>query len=375
MRGIIILAVLMVLSLNLTASRLDSALIIDHHYVHPDQIPSAWIDSVKANCKWHYAHTSHGGQLTIGLEDLEVINSNYAVDIGWCALPVNPSAFCIHDGQLSESYITPELYWQSTTGMNTTRAVLNGNPDLNYSGWSWCCQVNSYNQTQVQEYLDSLSQLEQEFPNVTFIYMTGNAQTDGSGGYNRYLRNEQIRQYCMDNNKVLFDFADLDCWWYNDTTGMWEQNTYSYNSQNIPLEHPAFNGNYGGHTTYESCLQKGCAVWYMFAVLSGWQPMTGIEEIDQGNHLINFSIFPNPFTTEIKINFSLYRESSIRFAVYNLAGQRIYSTEDSNYSKGTHQLIWSGQDDSGEIVNSGIYFYKIIVNGEVNCRGELVFIK
>jgi hypothetical protein len=377
MRRFVILVVLMlsIISWSLTASRLDSALIIDHHYVHPDQIPSSWIDSVKANCKWHYAHTSHGSQLTIGLGDLEGINSTYDVDIGSCNLPNNPSALCIHDGQVSQTYITPELYWQSTAGMNNTRAVLNGNTNLNYSGWSWCCQVNSYNESQVQAYLDSINQLEQEFPNVTFIYMTGNAQTDGSGGYNRYLRNEQIRQYCRGNDKVLFDFADLDCWWYNDTTGLWEQNTYSYNSQNIPLEHPAFNGNYGGHTTYESCLQKGCAVWYMFAVLCGWQPMTAVEEIEGNHNLGNFNLAPNPFTDKIMISFTLQSESRIQFAVYNLAGQKIFNLTDSNYLAGSHQLIWDGQNDNREVVNSGIYFYKISVNGNLHDSGELIFIK
>jgi len=62
---------------------------------------------------------------------------------------------------------------------------------------------------------------------------------------------------------VLFDFADLDAWWYNGTA--WEQETYLYNGDAIPIEHTHFSGSQCGHTTYESCEQKGKAVWMMMA--------------------------------------------------------------------------------------------------------------
>jgi hypothetical protein len=42
-------------------------LVIDHNCCELDMIPAAWIDSVQAGLRLHYAHTSHGGQLTTGL--------------------------------------------------------------------------------------------------------------------------------------------------------------------------------------------------------------------------------------------------------------------------------------------------------------------
>ena len=249
----------------------SQGLIIDHICTDLSFIPMEWIDSVQLNKKLHYAHTSHGGQLTTGIQRIENNDPDYSIAIGYSYLPEEPGAFCIFDGQENDTYISPDEYWETAYGMNLTRDVLNNNPTINASMWSWCCQVNGASEGYIQAYLDSITQLENEFPNVTFIYMTGNAQTTGSSGYIRYLRNEQIRQYCIDNNKVLFDFADLDSWWFNPVSYEWEHATYEYSGNNVPMEHPQFNGNQAGHTTYESCEQKGKAVWWMMSELAGWQ--------------------------------------------------------------------------------------------------------
>ena len=113
--------------------------------------------------------------------------------------------------------------------------------------------------------------------------MTGNAQASWAAA-NRYARNQQIRQYCIDNNKVLFDFAELDCWWFNPATQEWELNTIEDTYGNIyPLEHPQFAQEVIAHTTLESCEQKGRALWWMMAKLSGWSDTTSVEQSTWGS--------------------------------------------------------------------------------------------
>lgn len=73
----------------------------------------------------------------------------------------------------------------------------------------------------------------------------------------------------------MFDFADIDCWWYNPVSEEWELSTYEYwngsDTVTIPFEHPQYNYNQAGHTSYENCENKGKAVWWMMAKLTGWE--------------------------------------------------------------------------------------------------------
>ena len=255
------------LLLFIPSGAFSAAIVIDHTCTDLSQIPDTWIDQVKT-MNIHYAHTSHGEQLTVGLERIETTDSKYSVSIGYSTLPVESGAFCIFDGQSSETYVEPHLYWDSVEGRTDTNSVLSNNPTITASMWAWCCQQDWNEEYDTQRYLDAMSTLEDANPGVTFIYMTGNAQGTWGDGYNRFLRNNQIRDYCQVNNKVLFDFADIDCW-YNG-----EQSSYQHAGLTVPVEHSHYHGDEAGHTTYESCEQKGKAFWWMMARLAGWDPGT-----------------------------------------------------------------------------------------------------
>ena len=274
----------MIAILAMVPSACADAIIIDHTCTDLSEIPDEWVDAVQDYVKLHYAHTSHGGQLTTGLQRIENVDSNYSQARGSSHLPTEADALCIFDGQEPDTYITPGEYWDSEAGRQDTQDVIDHNPTINVSGWSWCCQLTSYSAEHVQTYLDVMEGFETLNPDVRFVYMTCNAQATGDGGYNRYLRNEEIRSWVRDHpeeDRVLFDFADLDSWWYNSTTGAWEHATYEYSSTEVPVEHPQFHGSQAGHTTHESCEQKGKAVWWMMARLAGWdggqpeQPICG----------------------------------------------------------------------------------------------------
>ena len=236
------------------------AIIVDHTCTESGRIPSQWLTQACSQLRLHYAHTSHGEQITVGLERLAAANSRYPFTMDFCRLPAEAGRLNLLDGQtrdsVCETYVTPDLYWESAAGLALTRHVLS-HYSVTVSGWMWCSQLDDYTAGQVQQYLQAISTLETEFPNIRFIYFTGNAQSHEA---NRRQRNDQIREYCRLNRKALFDFGDLDCWYGGEP----------YAEDGIPMEHPRYHGDQAGHTTYASCENKARAFWWLMARLAGW---------------------------------------------------------------------------------------------------------
>ncbi|MDD5368125.1 MAG: hypothetical protein PHQ40_03490 [Anaerolineaceae bacterium] len=87
-----------------------------------------------------------------------------------------------------------------------TRAYLRtpGN-NRNLVMWSWCGQLALYSDSEVQQYLDDMNQLEQDFPNVRFVYMTVHTSSGEDPA-----QNDRVRDFARTHNKLLFDFADME---------------------------------------------------------------------------------------------------------------------------------------------------------------------
>ena len=69
--------------------------------------------------------------------------------------------------------------------------------------------------------------------------------------------------------------------------------------------------------------------------------------------------YPNPFTSGIKLNYSVNKIGGVRLAIYNLLGEEVVALENSTRVPGEYTTEWKGVDKSGRKVKPGVYFIKV----------------
>ncbi len=73
---------------------------------------------------------------------------------------------------------------------------------------------------------------------------------------------------------------------------------------------------------------------------------------------------PNPFNPVTDIRLGLVEAGRVSLAVYDISGRRVVSLlAAEKFEAGEHVVKWSGRDDSGRSLSSGIYLYKLQANG------------
>ncbi len=87
--------------------------------------------------------------------------------------------------------------------------------------------------------------------------------------------------------------------------------------------------------------------------------------IEQNNQNISIAYYPNPFSENLSIEFSVIEKSSIDLSVFDINGKHIKSIINKIYSPGKYKLKWNGRCEKGKEIMAGIYFACITANGKV----------
>jgi hypothetical protein len=83
-------------------------------------------------------------------------------------------------------------------------------------------------------------------------------------------------------------------------------------------------------------------------------------EMDEEN---NMSIYPNPFSNLTKISFELSQPADVQLSIYNLHGQKVKSLISETRLEGIQTVQWNGTADNNQLVNSGVYLCKMVLDG------------
>jgi hypothetical protein len=329
----VLLAVLFLLPFSL----FSKGVIIDHSNVDITKLSKESIDCSTNTLKVIYQHTSHGSQLISGLDALEAYNnelfkyvvssSGYDSNYFFNDYGMQDAADLGHGGDLSF--------------VNATKNVLNSkNCNRNVVIWSWCGGCSDNTIEGIDSYLNAMSQLESQYPNIVFVYMTGHLDGSGQNG-NLNVINERIRNYCKTNDKVLFDFADIESYApggninymllnANDACdydgGNWADEWLTANP-NSQLAQITNNCSGCAHSNNLNCSMKGIATWQMFEWISINKFASTLKvEVDsttKENAII--SVYPNPADNKVSIDYYLKEKSTIRIDIYDINGNHVKS--------------------------------------------------
>jgi len=87
-----------------------------------------------------------------------------------------------------------------------------------------------------------------------------------------------------------------------------------------------------------------------------------------------FQNFPNPFNPRTRIQFHLPVHSFVELEILNIGGQVIRKLLQKELTTGMHSYFWDGNDDRGDRVASGSYFYRIKTPGFQQVK-KMIYIK
>ncbi len=268
----------------------QAQIVIDHTCTDISQVDVSAVEEAKTKFRIWYGHTSHGSQITTGIEAMNADPFTYNEDGigGALSYQENDGVDLGEDGNLGWVSITREILDRPDN-------------DRNVILWSWCGGVSGNTPQGINTYLQAMDQLERDYPNVIFVYMTGHLDGSGLEG-DLHANNDQIREFCREYQKVLFDFADIESYDPdgNEFLSLYANDNCDYiqdgQERNWAQEWCAANPgacpscqSECAHSQCLNCILKGRAFWRLMAELVDWNPSIVPQE-----NIFTEANFPDP---------------------------------------------------------------------------------
>lgn len=73
---------------------------------------------------------------------------------------------------------------------------------------------------------------------------------------------------------------------------------------------------------------------------------------------------PNPFNPATTIRFSIPESRLVKLSIFTVDGRHVTTLLEEAMPGGSHEIVWTGRDESGRSVGSGCYFYRLDADKE-----------
>lgn len=84
---------------------------------------------------------------------------------------------------------------------------------------------------------------------------------------------------------------------------------------------------------------------------------------------------PNPFNPHTTVSFFLAKSGPVQLAVFDMKGSLVKTLyADENLLAGPHEMVWSGKDNSGQPVGTGVYLCRLR-SGDFTASRRMTLIK
>lgn len=105
------------------------------------------------------------------------------------------------------------------------------------------------------------------------------------------------------------------------------------------------------------------------------EPEVGVDD-DIQYPVTSLSNHPNPFNPSTTISFSLDNNQNGEIEIFNLKGQKVKTfVINSSTEQVIHSVTWNGDDESGKSLSSGVYLYKLSVDGKSTAINKCLMLK
>jgi hypothetical protein len=101
--------------------------------------------------------------------------------------------------------------------------------------------------------------------------------------------------------------------------------------------------------------------------------VSGLRIVDAKRFFL-YQNYPNPFNPSTNITFTVPSKAHTNLSIYNIEGRLVKTLVNTEFDGGVQTVEWNGTDSRGNLVSSGVYFYRLTAGSNVMTK-KMILLK